>query len=126
MNFLRRNVYALLFLAVLTLSTLLIARQYLINESGHVRMREDFLLLQTQGHPEAAKHLYQKLVQDIGKLSDLALVQDQQRLDLLAIQTTPPLTPDSLLFKYRAAVLVELERRNNTRVSKALERAQSR
>lgn len=117
--------YPLLVVAVLSLSLVLVARQYLMNESGHVRMREDFLLLHAKGHEEAAKHLYQKLAQDVGRLSDLALIQDQQRLDLLAVQANPPLTPASLLFKYRAAVQVELERRNEKRVAQALERAQS-
>jgi hypothetical protein len=123
MNFLRRNRFSLLFVAVVALSSLLILNQHLANESGHVRMREDFLLLHFQGHAAEASHLYQRLVPSISHLQDLALIRDQDRLELAALLHPEMNVPENLLYKLRAAVRVELERRAPGRVAQALERA---
>src|SRR4051812_41829477 len=102
MRFLRRNKFALPFLALLTTSSVLALRQFLANQSAHVELREDFILLHQQNEPQPAGRLYQILMQQLPRLSDADLIDDLQRVSLL--RGTSTLSDDNLLGKFEASV----------------------
>ena len=116
MRFLRRNIYPLLFCAVLALSSVLVVQQYLRNLSAHTERREDFIALTQAGHTKLAEHLYQVLIQTFPKLSDSALWEDAQRTGGIIDQKTPQ--PQSLIWKYHFTVRNELAWRTKRRLAR--------
>lgn len=121
MQFLRRNRYALLTVAVLIFSTVLVIQQYLANESAHTRRVEDFLLLHERGDKESCEHLYQMLVQQLPHLNNRSLVQDLLRT---AMEVDPKTQqPDNLVWKYHVSVRNELKHRSEKRLEAVLQGA---
>jgi hypothetical protein len=123
MQFLRRNQYFLLTLAVLIVSSVLVVRQFLANQSAHAQRLEDFILLHERGEARLYERRYQLLVQDLPGLNDRTLVQDLQRTAMLVDAKTQQL--DNLLWKYHVSVGNELKRRAEKRLEAALQQAQS-
>ena len=123
MQFIRRNQYFLLTLAVLGLASVLAVRQFLVNESAHVRRLEDFILLHERGEAKLCERLYQRIVQELPVLSDQALVGDWQRTVQLVNPKTPQL--DNLLWKYHVSVNNELRRRADKRLRAVLQAAEN-
>lgn len=121
MRFVRHNKFFLVFLASLILCSVLVIRQYLVNEWKHDDLREDFILLHDQGQAKGVERLYQMLVQELPNLPDHALIADQQRLAVLFLAQKPP--PEDLLWKYYVSVQKELQRRTDDRVANALKHA---
>jgi hypothetical protein len=119
MQFLRRNRYALLTVAILIFSTVLVIQQYLSNESAHTRQVEDFLLLHERGEKAPCAHLYQTLVQELPHLNNRALVQDLLRTALEVDPKTPQL--DNLVWKYHVSVRNELRHRSEKRLATELQ-----
>ena len=117
MQFLRRNRYFLLTLAVLLFSSVMAVRQFQINQSAHAERLEDFILLQEQENPRLTERRYQLLVQELPDLSDKALVDDLQRTAMLV--KTP--APDSLLWKYHVGVRNELRKRSERRLHRVMQ-----
>jgi len=122
MQFLRRNQFLLCFLAVLVFSCVMVTRQFRANQSAHVELREDFLLLEEQREAKPAERLYQFLVQELPDLDEKGLVDDLQRTSMLVDPKAPE--TDSLVWKYYVSVKNELQRRSQRRIARALERAQ--
>jgi len=122
MQFLRRNQYLLIALAVLILSSVTVVRQFLANQSAHAQRVEDFLLLHERGEAKLCERLYQLLVQELPDLDDRALVQDLQRTAMMVDARTPKL--DNLMWKYHVSVNNELKRRADKRLEAALRRAE--
>ena len=122
MRFIRRNIYPLLFCAVLLLSSLLVVRQYLTNLSAHTERREDFIALHQMGQAKLAEHLYQVLIQTFPKLSDSALWQDVDRTAMIVDTKTPQL--ESLIWKYHVSVKNELARRTHARVARVVKQSE--
>ena len=118
MRFLKRHRFALLFMAFLVLCSILVQWQFLQNQSAHVRMREDFILLHQRGHTKPTERLYQLLIQDLPDESDSSLIDDFQRTNML-IETNKP-QPASLLWKYHVSVGNELNRRAEKRLAQIL------
>ncbi len=120
MRFLRRHQYLLCFLGVLVFSSVMILRQFLANQSAHVELREDFLLLQERGEEKACDALYQQLIQDLATLDERSLVDDLQRTRLLI----DPQAPDknNPVWKYYVSVKNELRRRSEQRLARILAR----
>ena len=118
MRFVRHNKFFLVFLASLVLCSVLVIRQYLVNQWEHVDLREDFILLHDQGQARGAERLYQMLIQELPQLPDRALIADQQRLTVLFLPQKPP--PEDLLWKYYVSVQNELQRRTDERLARAL------
>ena len=114
MQFLRRNRYALLTVAVLIFSSVLVVQQYLYNESAHTRQVEDFLLLHEHGEKEPCDHLYQILVQQLPHLNNRALVQDLLRTAMVADPKTEQL--NDLVWKFHISVRNELKYRAEKRL----------
>ena len=120
MRFLRRHRFVLLFLAAVVSCSVLVVRQFLANQSAHVEMREDFILLQQKGHQKPTEHLYQLRVQELRDLPDVTLVDDLQRTLMLVDPKVQQ--PDNLVWKYYWAVKHNLDSRAERRVARALER----
>jgi hypothetical protein len=121
MQFLRRHQYLLCFLGVLVLSCVLALRQFLANQSGHVELREDFLLLHERAEAKACDSLYQQLIQDLPHVDDKSLVDDLQRTRMLVDPKTPDL--NNLVWKYHVSVKNELQRRSEKRLARVLGRS---
>jgi len=121
MQFLRRNRYALLTVAVLIFSSVMVVQQYLDNQSAHAQQVEDFLLLQERGEAKPYEHLYQVLVQQLPHLCERDLVLDLQRTAMAVDIKTPQL--DNLVWKYHVSVKNELKHRSEKRLEAALQGA---
>jgi hypothetical protein len=121
MQFLRRNQFFLLTLAVVLFSSVMAVRQFQTNASAHAERLEDFILLQEQDNPKLAERPYQLLVQELPALSERALVEDLQRTAMLVDAKSPK--PDSLLWKYHIGVRNELRKRSERRLHRILEQA---
>jgi hypothetical protein len=122
MQFLRRHQYLLCFLGVLVFSSVMVLRQFLANQSAHVELREDFLLLHERGEAKACDGLYQQLIQELAGLDEKSLVDDLQRTRLLIDPKTPD--RDNLVWKYYASVKNELQRRSEQRLTRVLGRSE--
>jgi hypothetical protein len=121
MRFLRRHQFLLCFLAVLVFSCIMVTRQFLANQTAHVEMREDFILLLDRGDSKRAERVYQMLIQALPGQNEKNLVEDLQRTSLLVNTNTPD--SNLLLWKYHVSVKNELQRRAEQRLSRAVERA---
>jgi len=119
MRFFRRHRYTLSFLAVVVVCSLLVQWQFLQNQSAHVRMREDFILLQQRGHAKPAERFYQLLVQSLPQQSDRSLLDDYQRTAMLVDGSKPQL--DNLVWKYHVSVKNEFTRRAEKRLTRLLD-----
>ena len=122
MKFLRRHQYLLCFLAVLVLSSTMVVRQFLANESAHVDLREDFILLHDRGETAACDSLYQQLIQELATLNAKTLVDDLQRTSLLVDLKAPDV--QNPVWKYYMSVKKELEKRSEQRLARILERVE--
>lgn len=121
MRFLKRHQFFLVFVAVLLLCSVMVIRQYLVNEHQHVDLREDFIVLCEEGKVQGAERLYQMLVQELPKVADRVLVDDEQRLAFALSQKQ--LMDADLLRKYYVSVQNELKQRIPGRVARAQARA---
>src|SRR5215468_6769531 len=121
MQFLRRNQYFLLTVAVLLFASVMTLRQLHVNRSAHIERLEDFILLQEQDNPKLLERRYELLVQELPDLSDKALVEDLQRTAMVIDPKSPQ--PESLLWKYHIGVRNELRKRSERRLRRALQQA---
>ena len=109
----------LFFVCVLIFSTVMVIRQYRDNGLRHVRIREDFILLQQRGYVKKAEWYYQRLIRRLDRLSDRILLEDYQRTALLVDPDVKQL--DNLVWKYHWVVRNKLERRVQKRLERILE-----
>jgi hypothetical protein len=121
MRFLHRYQYLLCFLAVLVLGCVLVLRQHIANQSAHLELREDFILLREKGEAGACDGLYQQLVQELAGLDEKSLVDDLQRTSLLVDPKTPDVA--NPVWKYHVSVKKELQKRSEQRLARILSRA---
>jgi hypothetical protein len=124
MRFLRRHQYLLCFLAVLAFSCVMVMRQFLANQSAHVELREDFLLLHERGEAKACDALYQELIQALAALDERSLADDLMRTGLLVDPKAPEVS--NLVWKYYVSVKRELQRRSEQRLARVLGQSQER
>src|SRR5204863_1623229 len=124
MQFLRRHQFLLCFMGVLVLCSVMVIRQFLANQSAHVELREDFILLANRGDGKSAEHLYQLLILKLPDLNERSLVEDLERTAMLV----DPKAPDAqnLIWKYQTSVEKEIQRRSERRIGRALERAEKK
>ena len=123
MQSLRRHKYLLCFLGVLVFSSIMVLRQFMANQSAHVELREDFLLLHERGEIKAGDALYQQLIQELADLDEKSLVDDLQRTRLLIDPQTPD--KENLVWKYYMSVRNELRRRSEKRLAHILEQSEA-
>jgi hypothetical protein len=113
-----RQVYFLgLFVVTLVFCSVMIIRQIHVNQGRHIELREAFILLYNRGYRQQSYKLYQRLLQELPKLSDKALLDDFQRT-LMLVDPASGAT-NNLIYNYHWTVSNELERRS----AKALQRA---
>ena len=117
MRFLRRNRFGLLTFALLVFCSLMVARQFSVNRSRHLRLREDFIQLFTRGYRPEAEQLYDRLVRNLVHLPDQTLTDDYQRTLKLVDPATPQ--PDNLIWRYHWTVRNELEARSVSLLERA-------
>lgn len=121
MSFLQRFVLGALIL--LTFCSVMVVRQFTINDSQHVELRESFLLLVKKGYNDEANQLYQRLMLNLQELPDRILVHDLQRAAMIV---DPAKTQtDNLVWRFYWSVQNELEKRAEIRVGKFLEKAEA-
>jgi hypothetical protein len=124
MRFLRRRQYLLCFLSVLVCASVLVIRQFQLNQSAHIELREDFLLLHDRGEAKACDAFYQQLIQALASLDEKNLVDDLQRTRLLVDPKTPDV--ENLVWKYYVSVNNELQRRSEQRLKRILANSEGR
>jgi hypothetical protein len=122
MRFLRQYQFFLLFLALLVFCSLMVMRQFNVNRSKHVELREAFILLHTKGYTNQAIRLFTRLVSTVHEESDKALVDDFQRTVMVIDPGTP--RPENLIWKYHWTVSNELEKRSESSLRRALKLAE--
>ena len=118
MRFLRRYRYFLIFSVLLLACSLMVVRQFILNQSRHIELREAFILLHAKGHKNEAQRLFQKLLAELEGLSTGVVLQDYQRTLMLVDPATPQ--PDNLVWKYHWTVSQELEKRSESTLAKAV------
>ena len=118
MRFLRRYRYFLIFTVLLFACSLMVVRQFILNQSRHTELREAFILLHAKGHKNEAERLFQKLLAELEELSNGVVMQDYQRTLMLVDPATPQ--PDNLVWKYHWTVSQELEKRSESTLAKAM------
>jgi hypothetical protein len=106
------------------LSSVMVIRQFLANQSAHVELREDFLLLHERGEAKACDALYQQLIQALAALDEKSLADDFQRTRLLVDPKTPEVS--NLVWKYCVSVKQELQRRSEQRLARVLGHSEDR
>ncbi|MFN7138664.1 MAG: hypothetical protein ACK4UN_04945 [Limisphaerales bacterium] len=124
MRFFQRYRFVLLFLALLVFCSVMIIRQFRINENKHVELREAFILLYIKGYRPEAEVLYKRLLDETPQLSDQQLLDDFQRtlllVDPMSAQT------NNLIYNYHWYVSQQLDKRSETTLMRALKLAEER
>ncbi|HYT60372.1 MAG TPA: hypothetical protein VEL06_09385 [Haliangiales bacterium] len=110
MRFPRHNRFLLLFLVLVLFCSAMVVRQFMVNQSKHVELREAFILLYSKGYKPEAERLYKRLLRDLEDLPDQVLMQDYDRTLLLV----DPMTQhsDNLIWRYYWTVSNEIEKRS--------------
>jgi hypothetical protein len=118
MRFLRRHQYLLCFLSVLVFACVMVLRQFMANQTAHVELREDFLLLHERGDAKACDALYEQLIRSLARLDEKSLVDDLQRTMPLVEGKTPDKA--NPVWKYYVSVKNELRKRSEKRLARIL------
>jgi len=121
MYFLQKYRYAWLFLGMLVFCSIMVIRQYRLNEDRRVELREAFILLHSRGYTNEAQRLFQKLLADVPHLTDRQLVDDMQRTMNLVDPSIP--NENNLIWKYHWTVSNEMEKRSESSLRRALKLA---
>ena len=109
MQFARQYRALLLFAGFLVFCSVMVVRQFDLNHSKHVELREAFILLYSRGYEPQAKRLYERLIFGMENLSDRELLDDFQRT--LTLVDPEKGDPGNLIWMYHWTVSNELEKR---------------
>ncbi len=120
MTFVRQYKFILLFLGLLVFCSVMVIREF-THDSKHVEIREAFILLHSKGYTNQAQRLYHRLLLDFQQLPDKSLLDDFQRTLLLVDPYT--YQPSNLVWSYHWTVSRELERRQESTLTRALKLA---
>jgi len=121
-SFVRQYKFVLLFLLLLVFCSVMVILQIDANQERHVEIREAFILLHTRGYTNQAQKLYHRLLLDLYKLPDRALLDDFYRTVLLVDPNSDQ--PSNLIWKYHWTVSNELDRRSESTLMRALKLAE--
>jgi hypothetical protein len=119
-TFVRQHKFILLFLGLLVFCSVMVIREF-TRDSKHVEIREAFILLHSKGYTNQAQKLYHRLLLDFQQLPDKALLDDFQRTLLLVDPYT--YQPSNLVWSYHWTISGELERRQESTLTRALKLA---
>jgi len=121
MRFFRQYQFFFLFLGLLIFCSWMVVRQFDINRSRHIELREAFILLQARGYTNQAERLFQRLLTELPDQPDKVLLDDFQRTMMLVDPTSR--RPQNLVWSYHWTVSNELERRSESTLRHALKLA---
>jgi hypothetical protein len=121
MSFFRQYRTGLLFAFLLILCSVMVVRQFNRNRSRHVELRDAFVMLEVKGYRPQAEKLFQRLLNELPRLSSEALLDDFQRT--LTLVDPSKQQPENLIWKYHWTVSNELERRSERALDRALRMA---
>jgi hypothetical protein len=110
MRFARRNRFTVIFLGLLIFCSAMVVRQFAVNRSRHVELREKFIQKCAEGDKPEAVGLYQRLLRDLQGLSSETLIEDKKRTAMLVDPRSQQ--QDNLIWRYHWTVRNELERRS--------------
>src|SRR6266496_3898813 len=118
----RRHRFALLFVLLLVFCSAMVVRQFKVNESNHVELREEFILRYSKGYKQESEVLYHRLVRDLENVPDKALLDDYERTLMLV----DPLAqkPDNPIWRYHWQISKEIENRSPNLLRRARKLAQ--
>jgi len=122
MRFLQQHRFILLFLALLVFCSVMVIFQLEARRSQHAEVREAMILLQTGGYTNQADKLYLRLLRELDKLSNKALIEDWQRTVILIDASSHQ--PSNAVWRYYWTVRNEMERRAESTIQRALKLAE--
>lgn len=111
----------LIFFFATLICSVAVIKQMESNKSRHIELREAFILLHSRGYTNEARKLFNKLLDEIPKLSDAQLIDDFQRTLSLVDPTIPH--SSNLIWVYHWTVSNELEKRSASNIRRALKLA---
>jgi hypothetical protein len=123
MRFFRGNRFALVFFVLLIFCSAMVVRQFMVNQSRHADLLENFILLFSKGYKPEAERLFKRLMRELDVLPNKVLMDDFQRTLMLV----DPLTqqPDNLIWRYHQTVSNELQKRSESALLRARKMAES-
>jgi len=121
MTFARRVRVWLAFAILLVFCSVMVVKQMQANMSKHVELREAFILLESKGYRPQAQRLYQKLIRELERLPDQALLDDYDRT--LALINTGKEDNENLIWRYHWTVSNEMDQRSHGALGRALKMA---
>ncbi len=124
MRFIRRYRFVLSFLALLVFCSVMVIRQFRINQDKHVELREAFILLYIKGYDPEAKRLYQRLLDETPKLGNKQLLDDFYRT-LMLVDPTSEQT-NNLIYNYHWYVSQQLDVRSESTLIRARKLAEEK
>ena len=102
---------------LLVVASVFIIQRLHAHQSRHVELREAFILLHTRGYTNEATRLYERLLNDLDKLSNKQVMDDFQRTLLLVDPSA--YQPSNLVWKYHWTVSHELDKRSESTLLRA-------
>jgi hypothetical protein len=99
----------------------MVLRQFAMNQSQHLELREAFILLYSRGYRPQAEHLYQRLLAELERLPDRVLFEDFQRT--LTLVDPSAKQSENLIWEYHWTISNELEKRSDANLERALKLA---
>jgi hypothetical protein len=122
---LRRNRIFFCFFAVLVFCSVMVIQSYRARQVRHVELREALILLHARGYHADAQVLFERLLKDVGHLSDRNLLDDFQRTRVLVDPASTSQTNDPI-WRYHWTISNELERREESTLVRARKLARDR
>ena len=122
MSFLQQHKFVLGFLALLVFCSVMVIRQMNVNQSRHSEILDAFILLHTKGYTNEAQRLYARLLESIPNLPNRRLFEDFRRT--LMVVDPSVQQPENLIWKYHWTVSLELEKRDEQNLLRALKLAE--
>jgi hypothetical protein len=124
MHFLRRYRSLLVLGGVLVFSSVMVIRQFDVNRSDHMELREAFILLYSRGYRDESQRLYQRLLAELKGLPNKLLLEDYQRT--LTLVDPGRQEPENLIWEYHWTVSNEMEKRSEATLQRALKLAREK
>jgi hypothetical protein len=100
----------------------MVVRQFMMNQSRHVELREYFILLYSKGYRPEAERLFKRLMRELEALPNKVLMDDYQRTLMLVDPATQQ--QNNLIWRYHWTVSNELEKRSESTLRRALKMAE--
>ncbi len=100
----------------------MVLRQFNLNRSRHIELREALILLHSRGYTNQASKLFNRLLAEIPEENNRVLLDDFQRTMMLVDPGTQH--PENPIWVYHWTVSNELERRSESTLRRALKLAQ--